>query len=190
MKNIKKWLQEPCEEKDIRYLDEAKKIAYLPIGIVENYLDEMGQWNTNNFKFNIYKTSNFWLASGSVELLIHDNDNFIRTLVGACTFPISSKDDNMDYEATILSFCIANAAKKLGKKFGRHLNGRLEKGETAFLISTPPQSIEEEKIENDLAEVKKKIELSPDKETANSILNNSGFKFNNELKNIINNKSN
>lgn len=28
MKNIKKWLQEPCEEKDIRHLDKAKKIAY------------------------------------------------------------------------------------------------------------------------------------------------------------------
>lgn len=188
MKDIKKWLQEPCSEKDIRFLDKGKEISYLPIGIVENYLDELGFWSANNFKFNIYKLSNIWLASGSIELSI-DSDQIKRTIVGACTIPISTNDSNMDYEATVLSFCISNAAKKLGKKFGRHLNGRLEIGEAGVLISSPKAIVEQDiEIKKEYEEVENMLKSFKYQEQAQEYLDTTSFRHFIPAKQIVNSK--
>lgn len=125
------WLDKPCSDDDIKANGDGSK--FIPIGIIETKLDKFDSWDTTNFKTQIFKTSKFWFASGSVELIVC-YAGMRRTMTGAATYPISSKDNNMDYEATILSYCISNAAKKLGKQFGRHLNGRLEKGETAISV--------------------------------------------------------
>lgn len=186
MKNIKKWLQEPCDEKDIRYIN--GKIAYIPIGIIENYLDEIGDWETENFKFNIYKTSNLYIASGSVELILY-YDGTIRTMVGACSLPISIKDDNLDYEATILSFCIANAAKKLGKKFGRHLNGRLDEGETGISIKINKETIDQDiEIKKQYDEIEKTLIDFKYQEQAQEYLDTTSFKHFIPAKQIVNSK--
>lgn len=135
---FKAWLATECPTDEIRYLDEEKKEgAYIPIGIIEEKLDKFDEWGTENFVFSLDRTGNIWFASGSVSLyvVIRDDapngepDHCKRVVNGAVTFPISSKDENMDFAGTVLSLCIANASKKLGKQFGRHLNGRLDTGE-------------------------------------------------------------
>jgi len=134
---LRAWLAKPCNESEIRYLDEEKKEgAYIPIGIIEEKLDTFNEWGTDDFVFSLDRTGNVWFASGSLSLYVAFHEGvqgesltFKKKVSGAVTFPISSKDENMDFAGTVLSLCIANASKKLGKQFGRHLNGRLDKGE-------------------------------------------------------------
>jgi hypothetical protein len=134
---LRLWLAKPCHESEVRYLDEEKKEgAYIPIGIIEEKLDTFNEWGTDDFVFSLDRTGNVWFASGSLVLYVAFHEGidgesltFKKKVSGAVTFPISSKDENMDFAGTVLSLCIANASKKLGKQFGRHLNGRLDKGE-------------------------------------------------------------
>jgi hypothetical protein len=134
----KAWLATECPADEIRYLNtEKQEGAYIPIGIIEEKLDKFDEWGTEDFVFSLDRTGNIWFASGSVSLYIIIRDDAPngepevckRKVNGAVTFPISSKDENMDFAGTVLSLCIANASKKLGKQFGRHLNGRLDTGE-------------------------------------------------------------
>jgi hypothetical protein len=153
---LQEWFNTPCKEEEIAYLDAEKTIAYIPIGIVETILDEVGTvvpdayWDTVNFKFSAFKSVNTTFASGSLELRIYfidkiDKDGYKSisreyiSRVGAATVPIYSQDEIKDYEGVVLSMALSNAAKKLGKRFGRHLNGRMEIGETAVKIKTPPE---------------------------------------------------
>jgi hypothetical protein len=143
---LKEWLDTPCKESEIAYLDENRTIAYIPIGIIEKILDDVRdfdcEWSTTNFRATAFKSVNTTFVSGSIELLItmfkEHGEVRIISRVGAATLPIYTKDDNQDYEGTILSLALSNAAKKLGRRFGRHLNGRMEAGETAIQIDREP----------------------------------------------------
>lgn len=139
IKDLKKWLATECPKSEIKYLDEEnKKGAYIPIGIVEQNLDELDSWDTEAFSFMMIRADKGWVASGSIKLIVRHGDVTI-TRHGAATFPIQTKSVNDDYEATALSHAISNAAKKLGKRFGRHLNGRLDIGEALPTIDFEAQ---------------------------------------------------
>lgn len=184
---LKTWLSTPCADSDIKPNSDGSE--YIPIGIIENKLDKFDSWGTSNFKFQIFKTSNYWFASGSVELLVVNNKKS-KTINGAVTYSIGRRDSNMDYEATVLSFCIANAAKKLGKQFGRHLNGRLEKGETAFPIILVDKR--DTATDPDYAKVLEQLTNATTREDALEIREKSEYKYklssHPEAVNIINAK--
>jgi hypothetical protein len=142
---IREWLdQDPPAEVIAKLVDGEQSVDYIPIGHVEKMLDEKFIWQTFDFKFQIYKTGTYWFASGSVGLSVREYGAtaYMRDLIGAATIIISSKDDNMHYESTILSLATANAAQKLGKRFGRELNNRMEVGETAFKNRTEPEVVD------------------------------------------------
>jgi hypothetical protein len=140
---LREWLNTECKPEEIAYLDEEKKIAYIPIGIIENILDELRgfdiEWQLTNFKFSSFKSGNTTFVSGSVELELCTSGCTPLKRVGAATLPVYTRDENKDYEGTILSMCVSNAAKKFGKRFGRHLNGRMEVGETAVKPKPEPE---------------------------------------------------
>lgn len=191
------WLNTECEQSEIRYLDDKNKTgAYIPIGIIEMLLDNFDVgWDTTDFKFNIYKTGHLWMASGSLVLQVqYFSDNFStisrHSRVGACSMQISSKDDNVDYEGTILSFCLANAAKKLGKRFGRHLNGRLDKGETALPIIQVGADRDPywDKNDQEYMEIQRRLAEIDNREDAQAYLETTSFKYTQECKKIVNSK--
>lgn len=129
IKDLKKWLSTECPKEEVRYLnEEAQTGAYIPIGLIEQNLDEFDNWNTDAFSFLLTRVDKNWVASGSVMLIVKHGDLTIQRH-GAVTFPVQTKSTNEDYQSTVLSLAISNAAKKLGKRFGRHLNKRLEIGE-------------------------------------------------------------
>lgn len=190
---VKEWLATPCTEDEVATLDDGAE--YIPIGILEGILDDAPSpvewWGTEGFRFSIFKTASYWFASGSVELVLMFNDGSKRSMQGACTMNISSADTNMDYEATILSFCVANAAKKLGKRFGRHLNGRMEKGETAVKLTPSPEALQtEEEISNSFAKVKEYLQAIVHQKDAEEYLNKTEFRYNVELKMLVAQKPN
>lgn len=139
IKDLAKWLDTPCPASEIKYIDEeAKKGAYIPIGIIEQNLDEFDEWGTSSWQYNAQRIDKNWVASGSIQLYVkHGEKTISRT--GSTSFPIGSKLNNNDFEATAMSLAIANAAKKLGKRFGRHLNGRLDIGETIPVVDLEAQ---------------------------------------------------
>jgi hypothetical protein len=133
------WLeQQPVFEGDNKEVFEnADGSQYIPVGIVENLLDQLTDthWSTENFISNSStrvsnsneKTS---FIGGKIELTV-TYGNITRTLTGVCDIKVSDliaktihDKDNESYQATVLSNCLCNAAKKLGNRFGRSLNGR------------------------------------------------------------------
>ena len=112
---------------------------YLPIFIVETQLRKYDPyWSTENFRYRLYpwntsSVSNLAaLASGSLELVVSPPGSLgrIRRLVGAATLivpdavDLSDPDVNSNFEATVKSECIKNAAKVIGRAFGWSLNDR------------------------------------------------------------------
>lgn len=138
-KDFKKWLDTECPKEEIKYMDEEnKKGAYIPIGIIEQNLDEFDDWGTYNWQYTAQRIDKGWVASGSIQLYVKIGEKIILRH-GSTSFPIGSKLNNNDFEATAMSLAISNAAKKLGKRFGRHLNGRLDKGETIPVVDLEAQ---------------------------------------------------
>jgi hypothetical protein len=165
---IREWLNEdPPKEIIAKMTDGNETVEYIPIGQVEKMLDEKFDWDTTDSKFQIYKTGTYWFASGSVLLSVCAwSEVYNQVRQGAATIIISSKDDNQHYESTILSLATANAAQKLGKRFGRELNGRMEVGETAFKNITTPEVIDRsvERVKILIENAKNLAELSQHKE--------------------------
>lgn len=184
--DIDKWLTTECLPSEVKKIDGA---SYIPIGIIEEKLDKFHTWSTSNFKFTIYKAGNTWIASGSVELDVEHPSRGLITRVGAVSFQISSHDDNQDFEGTALSFCIANAAKKLGKTFGRHLNGRLDTGETALpIIQTKKGAAFDGESDAEWSELVTNLMGAQYMDEAQDILDKSSFKYTVEAKRLIQNK--
>lgn len=159
---------------------------YIPIGLIEQDLDEYSgnDWGTSGFKFQVVKTGSYWFADASVVLNVKG-----REMVGAVTFQIGSRDENMDYSGTALSFCIANAAKKFGIRFGRELNGRLNTGETSMLIVQDKTGFEPDaKTDQEFEELKLKLTEFEFYEDAKEYLDTTFFKHTMEAKIIVNNK--
>jgi len=97
---------------------------YIPIGFIEQYLDELTEsnWTTKNF---VFYTGTGDFISASIELVVQTPE-INRTLVGGITFHPSEYPNNYDFVGIAISECTKNAAKKLGDRFGRSLNGRTE----------------------------------------------------------------
>lgn len=101
---------------------------YIPIGTLENMLDEL-EWSTTNFQHTIYKDgyANLCVAA-SLELhikYIEPSSSGVlinRSFVGACNFALNSIEPNSHFLATAKSECIKNAASDIGIYFGRGLN--------------------------------------------------------------------
>lgn len=194
IEDLKQWLSEPCKDSDVRFLepdsqDPDNRAAYIPIGIIENTLDEFDSWDVYGFTGTLDKASNYWFYDASATLEVKFNQVSIKK-TGAVTFQISSRDKNMDFAATALSFCIANAAKKLGKKFGRHLNGRLDKGETGVAIIRTQKEFEPETINEEFEQVLLKLNEIQYKEDAEEYIKTTGFQYFIPAKNAINSKQN
>lgn len=167
----------------------VKKLAngaeYIPIGHVEQELDILfPDWSTGDFKFQIIEAGKMWIADASCMLYVGN-----RHMQGAVSFPISSKDENLDFSATALSFCIANAAKRLGIRLGRGLNGRIDAGETALPIIQKKEALIPDASEEAAWKVVKDNLTSYEwKEDAQVYLDSTGYSLTIEAKKIVNGK--
>lgn len=97
-------------------------IEYIPIGENERQLDILTSysWSIIDFSYSVDKIGSKFIVSGRCTLQVLD-----RTMVGARSFEYS-RYGSEDIAGICLSLCISNACKRLGKVFGRHLNGRME----------------------------------------------------------------
>lgn len=162
---------------------------YIPIGLVEQTLDEVCQgWTTFDPSFSIVQVGEGYLATATIVLYFTYEEQSYST-VGAHSMYISMRDINTNYAATCLSYAIANAAKRRGIIFGRDLNGRLEVGETGLpVIQLDTSKKTDEEIAKELETITISVTASPTKEDALFIIENSGFRFNMKLKEIANSK--
>lgn len=123
----------PEEEIEIRKLADGRTAKYLPIAYVEARLYEIfGSFQTRNFKTKIVANE----VVGSIELIIwHPVLNQWITQTGSAAVMIlqksGAKPSDLDAKYPnameagaphLLSDCLVNAAKRLGKIFGRDLN--------------------------------------------------------------------
>lgn len=168
---------------------------YIPIGPIEMILDKLYvRWGTHQWKFvPPFELFGRLFISGSVILETKEVSKDIELMVGAKTMEVLASDLNTDYEATLLSMCIANAAKRKGVVFGRALNNRLVVGENVSTRLPDKQvkaDIKKEKMaqENDEAFTKAKeaILSAKDKIEATEAMISHGFRYNAELKSLIN----
>lgn len=166
---------------------------YIPIGLVENKLDEVygaGGWGVSDFKLDMSsdRNGNIMLVHGHALVMFKDE----LPMIGAHSLTVNPLDANTNYAATVLSYCIANAAKKKGIVFGRGLNGRLEVGETASVLPViqlrnSAQSSDE--IDRLFEDVKTKMKKAKTKQAAEKIMKEAGFSgLNPELKQILDTK--
>lgn len=134
-----KWLEDsPTPEEISEIITEVNgkklKWQFIPVFIIEDLLDWFTDkhWDSNSFKFSKYDVDGKEYVSGSLELTV-SFDGFLLTRTGAATSSVEelkaineslSERENTAFEATILSLALCNAAKKLGNRFGRSLNGR------------------------------------------------------------------
>lgn len=137
--NHSEWLESnpefDGENKEV--FDNADGSQYIPVAIVEGLLDLLTDthWSTNNFVFGsseriLKPNEEVGYIGGKVELTV-TYGSITRTLTGVCDIKVDdliaktiNEKDNESYQATVLSHCLCNAAKKLGNRFGRSLNGR------------------------------------------------------------------
>lgn len=161
-----KWLDDnPMPDELITISEEInnKKYSYehIPVERVEALLDKLTgkYWDTNSFQFREFFVDGKHYISGSVELSVcYDSKH--RCFVGAATVDIDSlkakptdeyPKDNTSFEATILSLSLCNAAKKLGNRFGRSLNGRgvgkVQDGKKEIPLPIPDKKIIEQWLE-------------------------------------------
>lgn len=122
------WLKEPPPPEYVTHSEETDR-DYVSIGFVEKMLDELCEdsdpWEVENFVFEVARHGSFYFANAHVDLIV-SYDGKKRKLSGAKSFVVGSADENKDYSGSALSQCISSAASKLGNRFGRALNGRLE----------------------------------------------------------------
>ena len=135
-------------------LDEISKGVqdrdYIQIGIIEELLDLLSEgeekyWGTSDFSFEITRVNNQHFASGRISLSVtYDGKN--RLLTGAKTIEVNANDTIKDYAGTVLSMCITSAASKLGNRFGRSLNERLDIKNGADIQTKPIADIVTEMV--------------------------------------------
>jgi hypothetical protein len=98
---------------------------HIPIDKLKPILDKLN-WGTANYKTTLY-TDGYAnkSACGSIELTVIV-DGVVRTVTGAYNLLLSEAPNGF-WNGTLKSECIKNAAKDLGKRFGRDLNDDLPK---------------------------------------------------------------
>lgn len=138
LQNFQQRLHQPPNPLEVRENQASGGAKYLPISFLEMQLDEyfFGLWETKDFKWQVcgneivgsitlrvfHPTAQIWLERTGASATM------IRLQKGAQVTDISSKIFNaleMDFPH-LKSDCLVNAAKSLGKLFGRDLNRRFE----------------------------------------------------------------
>ena len=152
----------------------ANNSKYIPIGILENKLDEMfnGLWQTENFKSQVIGNE----IVGSIDLLVyHPVLNFWLKRTGTAGVMIRFKKDTdftdirnkiintlvMDYPH-LEALCINSAVRKLGKVFGRDLNRDFEDDYKNFVVYLETETVERIKEEIGIIKERFSIKEFPD----------------------------
>lgn len=118
--SLKAWCDQEPDPNHIKTNDDGSE--YIDIVDVENLLSELDLlWGTEDFKFRVIESNGRIYGSASVVLTL-TLLNQKRRLVGAATVMLA--EDITHSEPTLLSEAQKNAAKKLGRKFGKYLNDR------------------------------------------------------------------
>lgn len=145
----KVWLNsEPQEHEVIKQTNGSFTLPYI---VIEDKLDFLTDynWDTENFIHRYHMINDTEAISASI-LLVVRYPYVQRRITGACTYPISFLRDmdgtaeesgnyNEHYAATAKSLCIVNAAKCLGRTFGKYLN-------TGIVPDLDSKRIEQEEI--------------------------------------------
>ena len=159
-------LNEEPSEKEIKINEMAGNSKYYPISFVEMELDEIfgGLWKTHSFQYQIVANEilgsiilevfhpilNVWLTrTGTAAVLI-------RTIKDKPFWLIENKIKNtfvMDLPH-LEAMCIISSAKKLGKRFGRDLNRKLEDNYDPFGDDDKQETIRAEKVADWLIRIK------------------------------------
>lgn len=142
------WLKTEPPEEELAVGEGGR--FYIPIGIIEKLLDELtnGDWGVENFVYTSTRHDTAYLATGSCELIVCYEDWAKRRISGSKTFQISGSIENKDFSGSALSHAISSAATKLGNRFGRALNDRLEVKKEYISDKKTPDLIALQKMEN------------------------------------------
>ncbi len=138
LQNFSKLLNKDPQQANVRKNPYANNSKYLPISFVEMKLDELffGLWQTENFKTQVVMNE----IVGSIDLLIfHPTANAWLRRTGSAAVQVQMKSGSgvLDAENKIKNTltkdyphlkaeCLKNAARSLGKAFGRDLNRDFE----------------------------------------------------------------
>lgn len=108
-------------------------IGIIPHHIIEDKLDKLcSNWSTVNFRYQYLILNGNEAISASIELKLPGVET--RTLTGAVTYSLDflknmdkmiygeARNTNEHYTATAKSLAIVNAAKPIGRQFGKYLN--------------------------------------------------------------------
>lgn len=121
-------------EKEVKVNKHAGNSMYLPISFIETTLDEMffGEWHTENFNFLVIANE----IVGSIDLVVVNpvtGRNIRRTGAASVMIQLTKGSEVLDSSNKIKntlvkdfphlkSSCLSNAARSLGRIFGRDLN--------------------------------------------------------------------
>ncbi len=120
------WLDQEPLPTDVKKNPDGS--LYIPIERVEELLDELTDkcWGTVNYHQSLYmdeEQRQCVYASIELELTIQDEDREInKVLVGSFNCRLDQYSPNPYWSGSVKSECVKNAAKDLGRRFGRYLN--------------------------------------------------------------------
>ena len=133
-----RFMNKQPDNEEVKLNPAANNSKYIPISFVENKLDELffGLWQTENFKYQVVVNE----VIGSLDLIVfHPAAKTWLRRTGAASFPIQLRKgsgvtqvDQKIHKTLVKDFphlkaeCIKNAARSLGKAFGRDLNRQFE----------------------------------------------------------------
>lgn len=123
--DVNAWLSQTPDESYVSPAPNGGK--HIPIEALEQLLDDCtGQnWSTRDYHSNIYFDNGVAFCFGSIVLVLKyqiNGQEVIRTFVGASNFALQSILPLTDWNATLKSYCVKNAASDAGRKLGRELN--------------------------------------------------------------------
>lgn len=136
IKDVQKWIQSFNEKPDaskVKINKLANNSKYLPISHIEALLDRyfFGRWSTRNFTFENIANE----LVGSLELILihpYTNEMIVRTGVASVQIRVNKDTRKKITNALVCdvphlkSECIKNAAKSIGKIFGRDISRKQE----------------------------------------------------------------
>lgn len=185
-KDFTAWLNMPPLKSEIAINAQANNSEYIPIGIVQNKLDELfqGLWKTEKFTTQVYQNE----IIGSIELhVFHPVAQCWIVRTGSASVMIQTAKGTTDKIKNtlvkdyphLLSECLKSASKTLGASFGRNLN-------KAIVDQYQPQLSEENN--NLVNDIEAKLEDFSTKEQVMELYNSLDPATNNlkQVKKLIN----
>lgn len=184
---------EPLPE-EIKKNDDGS--LYIPIGTIQNKLDEL--FDTWNWVFDdrVIETKKTLSGSGKLHVGVAIKEDVPKLMVLGSSYFQTDRSGTATIEASLLeknalaildAYVFLNAAKKLGKWFGRDLNRQLEDAplKTIQLKGDITNEENDEKIKEDFNKVVQKLKEAKTKKEAEEILQSGAWKLNNECKLIV-----